>query len=399
MRRFIPLALAFVLAFLAHPSAWQSGMPATPRASGRGTAQADQPIFRLTVSLVQLDAVVTDRKGRHVTTLGPEDFEVYQDGRPQPITAVSYIETGETWHDTSGLPPLPPEALQPDDARRVMAIVVDDLRMSFESIYYARRGLKQFVDRGFQSGDLATLITTSGYFKRTSLTYSPAVLKAAIGRLRYSLWGMRPASAFDPAAGPGPFDVGDNVQERIFAVSSITRVEDAIAALKPLPGRKSVILVSEGFSVFGFGMDSEFVRAAMEGLVDRANRAGVVVYALDPRGLIVTGPTAADAGSSPRYMTRISGLRSSALRESQDGLRYLAGETGGFAVVNNNDLAAGMRRIMSDQDGYYLIGYQPESGTLSADSRGRFRHLKIKVRGKGLKVRTRSGFYPVATER
>jgi VWFA-related protein len=401
--RFLSLALAFVVASLASTAAWQSGPAAVPQRppSPSETRPADQPIFRLTVSLVQLDAVVTDRKGRHVTTLGPEDFEVYQDGHPQPITAVSYVETGETWHDTSGLPPLPPEALQPNESRRYMAIVVDDLRMSFESIYYARRGLQKFVDRGFQPGDMATLVTTSGGYGRSSeFTYSPTVLKSAIGRLRYSLLGIRPASAFDTVDGTSRlFGMGNNFLERTFAASAIARVEDAIAALKPLPGRKSVILVSEGFSVFGFGMDNELVRAAMQQLVDRANRAGVVVYALDPRGLVVTSPTAADSGSSPQFMAHLSSTRSSALRDSQDGLRYLAGETGGFAVVNTNDLAYGMRRIMSDQRGYYLIGYQPEAGTLAADSSGRFRHVKLKVRRKGLRVRTRSGFYAVATER
>ena len=108
-----------------------------------------KPIFRLSVSLVQLDAVVTDRKGRHVTTLGKDDFEIFQDGRSQPITAVAYVDAAVDWHDTSGLPPLPPEAVRSIDARRIIGIVVDDLRMSFESIFYARHGLGQFADRQF----------------------------------------------------------------------------------------------------------------------------------------------------------------------------------------------------------------------------------------------------------
>ena len=144
------------------------------------------------------------------------------------------------------------------------------------------------------------------------------------------------------------------------------------------------------------------MRDLMQHLVDHANRAGVVVYALDPRGLVYTGLTAADgagAGAGVGPMGRdIAGLRSAALRESQDGLRYLANETGGFAVVDNNDLAGGMKRIMVDQQGYYLIGYQPEAGTLAPDATGKFRHVKIKVVRKGLHVRTRSGFYAVASE-
>jgi len=357
---------------------------------------ADQAVFRLSVSLVQLDAVVTDKKGRHVSTLGRDDFEVYQDGRPQPVVAVSYVDTDDGWVDTSGLPPLPVEALKPEDARRVIAVVVDDLRMSFESIYYARRGIGQFFDRQFQPGDLGMLVTTSGA-GISQLTYSPKILKAASSRLRYSLWDVQAASALAPIDGVIGFDGAQgNYLERTFAESAILRIADAINAVKKLPGRKSVVLVSEGFSVFGFGWDNAYIRDMLQRLVDRSNRAGVVIYAVDPRGLVTTGITAADnvrGGGAA-----VTAMRSEALRESQDGLRFVAGETGGFAVVNSNDLARGFQRIMADQRGYYLIGYQPEAGTLSFKSDQQFRRIKIKVKPKGLKIRTRAGFYGQATE-
>lgn len=355
----------------------------------------DQPVFRLSVDLVQLDAVVTDRQGRHVTTLGPDDFEVYQDGRLQPVTAVSYVESEDSWVDTSGLPPLPVEALKPEDARRVIAVVVDDLRMSFESIYRARRGIGEFFDRQFQPGDLGMLVTTSGAGV-SQLTYSPRVLKAASSRLRFSLWNVQASSALAPVDDVDDSGFGGDFLERTFAESAIRRVADAINAVRTLPGRKSVVLVSEGFSVFGPDLDNASIRELLQRLVDRSNRAGVVIYAVDPRGLMVTGLTAADnvrGGGA-----RIASARAAALRESQDGLRFVAGETGGFAVVNSNDIGLGFRRIMADQRGYYLIGYQPEAGTLHFNSDRKFRKLKIKVKPKGLKVRTRAGFYGQATE-
>jgi hypothetical protein len=98
------LACGFALLLGTVPEAQQPPAPSRP---------ADQPIFRLSVSLVQLDAVVTDKRGQHVTTLGRDDFEVYQDGRPQPVVAVSYVDSDDGWVDTSGLPPLPVEALKP----------------------------------------------------------------------------------------------------------------------------------------------------------------------------------------------------------------------------------------------------------------------------------------------
>ncbi|MBK5299406.1 MAG: VWA domain-containing protein [Vicinamibacteria bacterium] len=385
MRRLCLLACGFAVLLGTVPEAQQPA-PLRP---------ADQPVFRLSVSLVQLDAVVTDKQGRHVTTLGRDDFEVYQDGRPQPIVAVSYVDSDDGWVDTSGLPPLPVEALKPEDARRVIAVVVDDQRMSFESIYYARRGIGQFFDRQFQPGDLGMLVTTSGTGV-SQLTYSPKVLKAASSRLRYSLWNVQAASALAPVDGVSFFGVEGNFLERTFAESAILRIADAISAVKKLPGRKSVVLVSEGFSVYGFGWDNSYIREMLQRLVDRSNRAGVVIYAVDPRGLVVTGITAADnvrGGGAG-----VAAMRSAALRESQDGLRFVTGETGGFAVVNSNDLGLGFGRIMADQRGYYLIGYQPEAGTLTFKSDRQFRKLKIKVKPKGLRVRTRAGFYGQATE-
>lgn len=365
--------------------------------SGQTPARSDnQPIFRLSVSLVQLDAVVTDKRGRHVTTLGPGDFEVFQDGKPQQVTAVSYVEMDDGWVDTSGLPPLPVQALKPEDARRIVVVVVDDLRMSFESIYRARRGIGEFLDRQFQPGDLGMIVTTSGA-GISQLTYNATMLKAAASRLRFSLWNQQAASALQPIDGSGRmFGPDADYLERTFAESSIMRLADVINVVRKLPGRKSVVLVSEGFSVFGFGMDNAYIRELLQRLVDRANRAGVVIYGLDPRGLVITGLTAADNvhGGGAGVMA----MRSAALRESQDGLRFVAGETGGFAVVNSNDLALGFRRIMADQQGYYLIGYQPEAGTLHFRSDMKFRSVRIKVKPKGLRVRTRAGFYGRATE-
>lgn len=385
MRRSALLGCAFALLLAAFPQAGQR--PAPP------VHPADQPVFRLSVSLAQLDAVVTDRQGRHVTTLGPDDFEVYQDGRPQRVVAVSYVEADEGWVDTSGLPPLPPEALRPQDARRVVAVVVDDLRMSFESIYRARRGIGEFLDRNFQSGDMGMILATSG--GSGQLTYSRNALKAAASRLRFSLWNVQAASVLRPL--DGSYDPTE-LLERTFAESAVASLAQAINAMRPLPGRKSLVLVSEGFSVFGFGFDNTYVRTLLQQLVDRSNRAGVVIYAVDPRGLVYTGLTAADGPSAAGGGHGLARMRGAALLESQDGLRYVAGETGGFAVINNNDIALGFRRIMADQRGYYLIGYEPEAGTVNAKSDIAFRKVKIKVKPKGLKVRTRAGFYARATE-
>ena len=133
-------------------------------------------------------------------------------------------------------------------------------------------------------------------------------------------------------------------------------------------------------------------------LVDRANRAGVVIYAVDARGLVCACLTAADktGGLSDEGLAAVGAARREALAATQDGLRYLAGETGGFAVVNRNGIPGALDQIAGDLRGYYLIGFQPDADTFSSD--GRFRRIRIKVKRPGLKIRTRTGFYGVPTE-
>jgi VWFA-related protein len=386
----------FVLVTLLATAGW-TALPAAQALQDRSADQErpiDQPpIFRLGVSLVQLDAVVTDKQGRHVTTLGPEDFEVFQNGKPQTVTAVSYVDAEERWEDLSGLPPLQ-STRQIEDARHVFAIVVDDRRMSFESIATARRHLEKFVAQRFRSGEVAAmLLTTSGRDRFPSeLTFSPTALTSAIRRLTYSPWTFGDISdQGDNDFAPPTIDL-EQMYERGTSVTAIDRISEAVDTLGELPGRKSVVLVSEGFSVYGSTLENGPIREALQRLSDRANRAAVVLYAMDPRGLMAPRVMGAQPGSLAQrqeYDRRIL--------ETQWDLQIVSGQTGGFAIINSNDLVGGFERILADQRGYYLIGYQPEAGTVD-DTATAFRKVKIKVKRKGLSVRTRSGFYGIATE-
>ena len=360
----------------------------------------EPPIFRLDVELVQVDAVVTDSKGSHVTTLGSEDFEVFQDGEPRAITAVVYVDADERWVPLGRPAVAEATPARPRDARRTIALVVDDLRMSFESVARARPGLSRFIDEHLRPEDLVSLVATSG--NATPFTVGRAELRAAASRLRYSPFG-RSASVLDPISS-GPFDLEglfgrlEEFREQSFAVGALRRIEDMVHAVRTLPGRKAVVLVSDGFVLFGPGNANTEVLEAMRRLIDRANRAGAVIYAVDARGLVCGCLTAADktSGLSASSFGARTEARLEALAATQDGLRYLAGETGGFAVVNSNNLPGALDRIAGDLRGYYLIGFQPDANTFSAD--GRFRKIRIKVKRPGLKIRTRAGFYGVPTQ-
>lgn len=363
---------------------------------------ADRPVFRVTVSLVQLDAIVTDRRGRHVTSLGPSDFDVRQDGRPQRVVAATYVRAGERWEDASGLPPLLRSPQSVRDAARTIAIVVDDLRMSFESVYHTRRALQRFVDTELLPEDYVALVTTSAA-PGTSVAfgYSRPRLRAAIGRLRFSLQGLSSGSLLDPlsSADAWPFSSPFEIfRERTTAEAALSRIEEIAGLLPADGGRKTIVLVSEGFSAFGPSWSLDAVNSAMRRLVDRANRAGVVIYAVDPRGLVNVGLSAADGVRSASAASALAARRRDVLRETQDGLRHVASQTGGFAVVNSNDVHRALRRIIDDQAGYYLVGYEPEEGTIGPDSGRTFRRVKVRVTRKGLKIRTRTGFYARPTE-
>ena len=134
----------------------------TPPAAAQDSARDDEDVVRITTKLVQVDAVVTDKDGRQITDLKPEDFEVLENGKPQEITNFSYVSTAAAAPASPespqpapdkdkavrnrSLPPVPVGRLRPEQVRRAIALVVDDLRMSAESIHSTRSALRKYVD-------------------------------------------------------------------------------------------------------------------------------------------------------------------------------------------------------------------------------------------------------------
>ena len=176
--------------------------------------------------------------------------------------------------------------------------------------------------------------------------------------------------------------------------------------LASLPGRKAVVLFSDGFQIIqrderGYTQLSrgrEFIRI----LIDMANRASVVFYTMDARGLEDGVVTAQDSiypsrpPTNPRRLQEVRDERSKELFDTQDGMSYLAEETGGFPVLLQNDMNAGLERVLEDQS-YYLIAYEPTSETFD-EKTSRFNKVEIKVKRDGAKVRYRSGFFASAAD-
>ncbi len=154
--------------------------------------------------------------------------------------------------------------------------------------------------------------------------------------------------------------------DRTFAAGTLGTLGYVIAGLRTLPGRKAVILFSDGFRLYNSPKDvaqgraiSPLILEQFRKLTDLANRAAVVMYTIDPRGIVYTGIRAEDhvrvsAPTFPRVAARINQDRQDILIENFEGLAYLAEQTGGLAWKNTNDLAAAAREAIADQNGYYL---------------------------------------------
>jgi len=435
-------------------------------------------VVRITVNLVQVDAVVTDSKGHPVADLKAEDFEVLQDGIAQKVTSLSYISEGvktdvskaaaasaNSRKRPTDAPP-PPFKMNSSQVKRVIALVVDDMGLSATSIAQVRAALKKFVDHDMQPGDLVAVVRTGGGIGALQqFTTDKRLLYASIDHLRFNFNGrvgsfmpINPAPIFDtnqsltlpaspstessPPAGNPRDNAANGAQPDGFAsmvsdpddacsigvgssVGSLAAVRYVVQGLRDLPGRKALVLFSESMQMYeppgiiptrpfvtgpnrgageystSWACDYSRVRDSFRKLTDAAERAAVVVYTVDPRGV---DPIMFDAADRPLPSTaRMSdvsgsdlpqqlGKRSQQHRASQEGLQALAEDTGGTFAVHN-DMIGAIREAAEDSAHYYLIGYRPPASSFDEKGRLKFHKVDVRVKRPGLRVRSRNGFF------
>ena len=396
--------------------------------AGRQPQQpADHPRFRVAVDAVRIDAVVTDRDGRIVSDLTADDFEVLQDGKRQRVTFAQFVPVLSSPVSPASAPsprrstgPVPPPASPAPVTRasiqRTFAIVVDDLGLSVESFYYLKRGLHDFIDRDLQPTDLVGIMRTGGTTAVQPFTTDRRILHAAVDALRWNGFTRTGVEAFAPVNKSTTFDnrhglgdqndfkLVDTLRHSMLASGTLGALNLAVRGARDLPGRKSLMFVSEGFLLYDQDGPDSRVRLALDRVIDQATRAGVVIYSMDPRGLQTGGLQASDNLSSadPGVTTMDKVVRGEAAersafnRDTQEALRYVAEQTGGFAVLNTNDLSRGLGRITADVRDYYVIGYLPEEGTfVGKGKKPSYHKISVTVRRPGLRVRTRKEFLGV----
>ena len=419
------LALLLVFCVLLPALAQTKPAAQNPPQTQNQTSDDKDDVVRITTNLVQVDAVVT-KDGKAVTNLTADDFEIFEDGKRQTITSFAYIsnvpgfvpqpETKDTKKPATVVPFGP---VKPSDTRRIMAFVVDDLGLSAESMHQVKRQLRKFVTEQLQPNDLVAIIRTSGQMGALQqFTNDKRILTRAVDQLRWN-YCSRVGVHVLQAAGSS-LDSGTPICGwRSYSVS-LKALRFVVDSMGYLPGRKSLVLLSddqprESQDEFlmpqrglpegmGTGSDNDTSNPAdsinyhgtLQKIAEKAIRSSVVIYSVDTQGLQYTGLTAADNfPAGPRAQQQMGALlsqRSLTLWRRREGGDLIARQTGGFQIRNSNSYE--FKRIMDDQSGYYLLGYRPTDETFNR----RFHHIKAKVKGSGMTLRTRYGFFGVTEE-
>lgn len=151
--------------------------------------------IRVSVEEVRIDAVVLNWRGKQITDLTADEFEIYQDGKKQEITTAIYVDN-QISQSESQTPMISAQAPSRDKIRRTILFLVDDRSMSFENIHHARMGLKNYVEKQMQPGDLVGILRTSNGFGPL-FSSDKRQLLAAIENIQ---WGVHMTVA---GCGPG----------------------------------------------------------------------------------------------------------------------------------------------------------------------------------------------------
>jgi VWFA-related protein len=379
--------------------------PLAALSQGAPSAPDSRPTLRSDVSLVPVHVVVRDSQGRPVGNLSRDDFQIFDQGKPQVIQQFSAERTGGQVSNVAGTAgsTVPPES-------RFTVYLFDDLHLQHEDLVRARQAADRQIARFSSSPwERAALYTTSGQ-NRVDFGADTAKLRAVLAHLEpqgrvsasdcpnmtYYMADLIEEKGDSGALSVATDEVlscalggnkrlrGEARQVAIAAArekNAIGKAETAnsvgilkrlIKAMSSAPGRKLVVLISPGF----FVPDAQ----AQAEITDLAARSDVNVSALDPRGLL---PTADFNASRMIY-------RSTAEAEDAALLEALTDATGGLFFHNNNDVEDGFRRIAAIPEYSYTLAFSPQG--LKFD--GHFHKLKVTTNnGANLTVQARKGYY------
>ena len=433
-------------ALVAIAAAQQPPAQQPPAQRALGTVQAE-------VTAVLVDVVVHDKKGEPVRDLKQSEFQITEDGVRQTIGSFTPIMEGAIPPATATAPAggggtalasrslagaTAPVAVGPT----VTALVFD--RLTAESRRIAVHAAQSYIaSKSEMSGYVGIFGIDLALSPYAPFTRDAGVLKAGLDKVAERATSTsnskdarekattleqaadaasQSAATQEAAAGPGGNSVGTGTGDAMLAQMQANMIRDfdamerdqsgyavtdglfaIIEQMRRLPGRKSLVLFSEGIAL------PTAVQRLFLGVTDAANRANVAIYTMDAAGLRAESEQAsirdqinragAGGGGILGGGKTGGGALSQSLENNEDVLRQdprygllgLAHDTGGTAFDNTNSLRQGFDRIESDQRNYYLLGYSPTNEKLD----GKFRTIDVKVSRPGVTVSARKGYYGV----
>jgi VWFA-related protein len=382
------------------------------------TKPEDQtPTFITRVDVITTDAIARDHAGQFVADLKKEDFIVLEDGVEQEIASFTLVHGGRVYNQTAPPPPPPQEGIilpvaRPvnDAAGRILLFVVDDLHLDFRNTGRIRELFKKIRTMLLHDGDMWGMVSTGPSSIAIDVNYDLKRYDEAMKKISGS--GLKPSDIIEgPQGSQGPSEV------RYRAHVAFSTAYDLMTKMSQVQNRrKAVVFVSNGYDFNPFpdaragtdriygsrGMgsyqnnsqydtatnpfdqqsnefaDADLARELAE-LTRAANRANVTMYTIDPRGL-VGGPDLDEKVDPVEYQDYV--------RKTQDSLRVIAEETGGIAVVNQNDFDKALKRIDNETSDYYVLGYYSSN----PDPTKRHRRIEIKSKRDGVSVWARSSY-------
>lgn len=322
---------------------------------------------------VRIDAVAIDARGRTAEDLELADFEIRDGGGLRTLESVRLVRAdgfsprGETFQPILSRADEQTEAAR--EGTRLFVFFLDEYHVTPGAVTIgARAALGRFVDEHLGPRDLVLVVKPLDSLLTLRLTRDLEAVSRAIAAMEGRKGELEPRNAFEK-----------NYIARSPARVQALRQQIVTSALEALAthlgglgaARKTLVVVSEGFSGSQRRRGDESL-PTLDGVIRSANRAGVSIYAIDPRALV----PAPDRGGAVGQDTA-----------GQDALRALADETGGRALLQASDVES-LGRIASDSSSYYLITIRPDRA-----GDGRFHSLDVRVKRPGIQVRVRKGYW------
>jgi VWFA-related protein len=395
--------------------------PAGQPPAGQPPAGQRPPVIRSGINFVSVDVIISDKKtGDVVLDMKQDDFEVREDKKPQKVETFDVVKIdplafeGRAPKEIRSMYDEESEARQPNV--RLFILLLDDYHVRRGNDLAVRKPLIDFVQNQLAPQDMVAVMYPMTPVSALTFTRNHTSMIAAITHFEGRKGIYEPRNEFEERYAYYPAQTVENIRNDV-TMGALKGAAVKLGGMRD--GRKSIIFVSEGFTstlpaqlnepvaalpgISGRrappGQDPNSARADSQAffnsadltnrlreVFDTVNRNNTSIYAVDPRGLATFEY---DINQNVSLTTDRTNLNSSI-----DTLRVLADNTDGRAIVNRNDLAAGMKQIMRDASGYYLLGYTSSS----APTDGKFHSIDVRVKRPGVEVRARKGYWAYTAE-